>query len=276
MKTFATVPAVSDVRVLFRVAPDDYVAERTQLVKEARAAGDRALAKSYAALKRPNLSLWAVLAAGDDAAAVRRVVTTTTELGNVQVEGGTPAALSSSTQRRKVALEALVAGAVTALAKWVPAAEARRGEIRSIVDQLSRHPDLAENWIDGTLRDLPDEMLGFAAFADMPVVARSRAGSTVEAASVARSDDGTRRRAIHSATPTVRPDEIRRARRNVTTTARELATVERRLDIARRAAREAEDALHIAENDHAAAKQRYDGANAALEAVQRPAIEAVE
>ena len=66
METFTTVPTMSDARVLFRVAPDDYVTERTRLVKEARAAGDRALAKSYAALKRPNLSLWAVLAADDD------------------------------------------------------------------------------------------------------------------------------------------------------------------------------------------------------------------
>ena len=173
-------PVVLDARDLFRVAPDDYVAERTRLVKQARAAGDRELAKAFTALKRPNLSLWAVLAAGDDTDAVHRVVTTTTELGKVQVEGGAPAALSTATKRRRLALEVLVERAVAALAKWVSAAETRRGEIRGIVDQLSRHPDLTEAWIDGTLRDLPDEMLGFAAFADMPVAAQSRDDATVK------------------------------------------------------------------------------------------------
>ncbi len=264
METFTIVPAVPDARELFRVAPDDYVAERTRLVKEARAAGDRALAKFYSELKRPNLSLWAVLAA-DDAAAIRHVVTSTTELGKVQVEGGTPTALSSATQRRRVALEALVDRAVTELAKWVSAAESRRGEIRGIVDQLSRHPDLTEAWIDGTLRDLPAEMIGFAVYADMPVAARSGGGSTVKAAVAAPSDSGTRGRATEAETPVVRPDEVRRAQRAVATTARELATVERRLDKARRAAREAEDALHVAEKDHAAAEQRHEEANATLE-----------
>ena len=164
----------------------------------------------------------------------------------------------------------LVDRAVAELAKWVSAAESRRGEIRGIVDQLSRHPDLTEAWIDGTLRDLPADIVGFAVYADMPVAAQRGGGSTVKATAAASSEGRTRGRATDGGTALVRTDEVRRARRAVTTTARELAVVERRLDVARRAAREAEDALQVAEKDHAAAKQRHDEANATLVTVSNP------
>ncbi len=59
--------AEPDARALLQVAPDDYVAERSRLVKLARAEHDRAKVAFYQSLKRPNLSLWAVLAAGGDA-----------------------------------------------------------------------------------------------------------------------------------------------------------------------------------------------------------------
>ena len=52
------------------VAPDQYVAERDRLVKQARSAKDRASATFYQSLKRPTVPLWAVLAAGHDADAV--------------------------------------------------------------------------------------------------------------------------------------------------------------------------------------------------------------
>jgi hypothetical protein len=268
-KASTTTPGVPDARALLRVAPDDYVAERTRLAKEARAAGDRALAKSYTELKRPNLSLWAVLAAADDADAVHLAVSTTTELGKVQIKGGTSAALSSASQRRRKAVEVLVDRAVEALAKWVPAAETRRGEIRDIVDQLSRQPDLAEAWIDGTLRDPPDEVLGFAAFADMPVAATSRGGTANKTAPPDRTKARTERAPAAAEPPAVRQEEVRRARRDVTTATRELATAQRRLDVARRAAHEAEEALQDAEQAHVATTKRHDEATAALEAVQR-------
>ena len=53
-------------------------------------------------------------------------------------------------------------------------AEKRRPEIRALVDQLSRNPDLADAWIDGTLREMPDEQFGFGAFDGVVLAPRER------------------------------------------------------------------------------------------------------
>src|SRR5215203_6180692 len=150
-------PDGADARALLRVPPDEYVAERTRLVKQARADKDRPLAGLYQSLKRPSLSVWAVLAAGDDEKAVNEVVSITSKLAETQSGAGTAGAVSAATKDRRKVIERLVDRAVKALAATDKSAETRRPEIREIVDQLSRHPELVEGWIDGTLRDLPEE-----------------------------------------------------------------------------------------------------------------------
>ncbi|KAB2374806.1 hypothetical protein [Actinomadura montaniterrae] len=45
---------------LYRVVPEEFVATRTRLVREAKAEGDAALAKRIGGLRRPTLSAWAV------------------------------------------------------------------------------------------------------------------------------------------------------------------------------------------------------------------------
>ena len=45
---------------LYAVSPDDFIAQRTALVGEARAANDRALAKEIGQLRRPTRSAWLV------------------------------------------------------------------------------------------------------------------------------------------------------------------------------------------------------------------------
>ena len=45
---------------LYAVAPDEFVATRTRLVQEARAAGDKALAKELGRARRPTVAAWAV------------------------------------------------------------------------------------------------------------------------------------------------------------------------------------------------------------------------
>ncbi len=116
----------ADARLLLRQSPDDYVAERTRLVKQARADGQRDTANFYQSLKRPTLSTWAVLAAADDADAVNDVIAATNDLAKVQAGGSNAAALTSATKKRRSALEALVDRAVGALREWEPGAEARR------------------------------------------------------------------------------------------------------------------------------------------------------
>ena len=259
----------ADARVLLDVAPDQYVAERDRLVKQARAAKDRASATFYQSLKRPTVPLWAVLAAGDDANAVEAVIKVTTELGDIQGGSTKAADLTAATQRRRKALEPFVDRAVKALAKWDAGAEKRRPEIRSIVDQLSRHPDLAERWVDATLRELPDSDFGFGAIADMsnaeifepkPKATRSPKSEEPPAPASDRSADRAARAA--------RAEETRQARQGVAAAVRDLATAERRLDAARAAMGDAKEELAAAEDQHTAAEQRHKKATTQLETIQ--------
>ena len=267
----------TDARVLLSQPPDDYVGERTRLVKLARAGGDRARATYLQSLKRPNLALWAVLAAGDDGEAVRALMAATTELAEVQAGGARATALSTATRYRRVTLEALVDRAVAALAGSVPSAAARRGEIRDIIDQLSRHPELADTWIDGTLRDLPEEEFGFGAFtgvsdgigqvADSPAPAPARRTPAPRKAPApgpatrAPTDDVEDR-----AARIARTQRATQARKDITAAVRELTAAERRVAVAQTAFDEAETELRQAEQKHAAAEQRHRDAIARLEA----------
>lgn len=262
----------ADARVLLDVAPDQYVAERDRLVKQARAAKDRASATFYQSLKRPTVPLWAVLAAGDDANAVEAVIKVTTELGDIQGGSTKPDDLTAATQRRRKALETFVDRAVKALAKWDAGAEKRHPEIRSIVDQLSRHPDLAESWVGATLRELPDSDFGFGAIADMsnaeifkPKPKAKRSPKSEEPpARPAPAPDRSADRAARAA----RAEETRRARKGVAAAVRDLAKAERRLDAARAAMDDAKEELAAAEDQRTAAEQRHKKATTQLATIQ--------
>jgi hypothetical protein len=272
----------ADARLLLRQPPDGYVTERTRLVKQARADGDRARASFYQSLKRPNLSLWAVLAAGDDADAVRDIVKTTSELAEIQSGGAGSLEVSAATQRRRKALEALVDRGVAALAGSVSGAEARRPEIREIIEQLSRDPSVADAWIDGTLRELPDGELGFAAFAEMHGMADDETGPSVVARTrpapktkPARTSESESKQSAKSAEPTesaadrearaARAEAVKEARKEVASATRLLAVTERRMTSARNALQDAQDEMRLAEDEHASAVERHAQATARLD-----------
>ena len=275
---------IADARMLLRQPPDDYVAERARLVKQARADGDRAGAKFLQSLTRPNLALWAVLVAGADAEAVRALVTATSELAAVQGGGARADAVVPATQHRRKALEALVDHAVQALAASLASAESRRGEIREIIDQLSRHPELTEVWTDGTLRDLPEEEFGFTAFSSMPDVTESQTDAPVRARRTPAPRKAVEARtavpvpvpvpvpqrstlpADDRAALAARAQRSRQARKDVTAAARDLAAAERRVEVARSALQEAETEMRLAEDRRLAVEQRHREATARLAA----------
>ncbi len=269
----------ANARLLLTGAPDSYVAERTRLVKQARADGDRERANFYQGLKRPNLSLWAVLLAGEDVDAVQGIVAQTIELAKIQTAGAASDALSAATKSRRKTLETLVDRAVKALARSVSGAESRRPEIRAIIDQLSRHPDVAATWIDGTLRDLPDDAFGFAAFTGVTETTAKTPASrrSAKPAKPARplkppADDTTAQPAIDLAAERAarakRAQLARQARHDVAVAARQLAAAERRVAAAQATVREAQDALRLAEDERATAQQHHQEANAQLDATR--------
>ena len=255
---YVTMPIdTADARALLRVPPDKYVEERTRLAKQAKADKDRPLAEFYQSLKRPALSLWAVLAAGDDAKAVNEVVSITSKLGETQASG-TAGAVSTATKERRKAIEDLVDRAVKALASD-KTAEARRAEIREIVDQLSRHPELAESWIDGTLRELPEEEFGFGALGTFNVVPDTPTKSRAEQKTPERKDNRAERAAEAEA--------VKQARREVTEAARVLAAAEREVRSAEGEVRKAEKLLREAEEAREKAERRHAAAIARVEAI---------
>lgn len=273
-------------RALFRVSPGAYVAERSRLSKQARAAGDRALGKDLQALKRPTLAMWAIVAAGEDDRSVTDLLEVTGELAAVQGSGDR-AATVEVTRRRKVAIESVVAAAVAALRAWEPSAEARRPEIRTMVDQLSRHPELGQAWIDGMLRELPDtDGFGFAAFTGMgvrdlpatpPPERRLRSvpdlapdttdpdpdADTRELERVERAEHQARERADRLARA-ARAVAAREARRKVDASVKELVAAQRKVDAALQAVRDANEILRAAEVERDAASQRHVDATARL------------
>lgn len=260
-------------RAMFRVSPAAYVDERSRLARAAKSAGDKDLGKQLQALARPTLAIWAVVAAADDPADVRELLGVTDELAGVQGRGDREATVEM-TKRRKAAIEVIVGAAVGALRPWEPSAEARRPEIRTIVDQLSRHPELAPAWIDGTLRRLPEaDAFGFAAFTGMETPetteARPKAKPTRRLQSVPPlrrdSDDvvarerasaelrRSRERAEREARA-ARAVATREARRDMESAAKAVAAAQRKVTDAEAVAREAETALRAleAERDSAA------------------------
>ena len=258
----------ADARVLLAVGPDQYVADRTRLVKQARADGDKATAAAYQALKRPSVALWAALAAAEPGA-VQAVISTTSALADIQAGGSDSASLSSATQTRRKALEDFVGAAVNALGKFDRGADRRRPEIRTLVDQLSRHPELADAWIDATLRELPDSEFGFGVFddADMsapaePVPAKKKARPTTkkQPREVPEPTAPPRDLAAERAARAKRVEAARQAKRAVSAAARDLAAAERRLDAARHAVNEAQQVLRDAEAQHAAAEHEHEQA----------------
>jgi hypothetical protein len=270
-----------DAHVLLQVAPEQYVTERTRLVKQARAGGDKATAAAYQALKRPSVALWAALAAGEGDA-VHQIMKVTTDLGEVQAGGSDPGSLAAATQRRRKVLDTFVADAVKALAKLDSGAEKRRQEIRALVDQLSRHPELAETWIDGTLRDLPDDEFGFGAFAGMdvspataprPTPSTKATKATATTAKPSRRaepepDEPTRDLAAERAARAARADESRQARTAVAEAARQVAAADKQVVAARAVVRDAAKQLALAERAQATATQRHERAVAHHESLR--------
>jgi capsule polysaccharide export protein KpsE/RkpR len=250
----------ADARALLRVPPDEYVAERTRLAKQARADKDRALAGFYQSLKRPALSLWAVLAAGDDAEAVNELVSITSKLAETQASAGTAGAVSAATKDRRKAIERLVDHAVKALGATDKSAEARRAEIRDIVDQLSRHPELVESWVDGTLRDLPEEEFGFGAFNVVATPAPPQSKGKATKDKLSQPADEISERQASRAERAAKAEAARQARKEAGEAARELDAAERAVRAAETDVRKAEKRLTEAQEDRDAAERRHASA----------------
>jgi hypothetical protein len=199
------------------------------------------------------------------------ILTVTAELGEVQAGGSNPAALSAATKRRRSTLEGFVDRAVNALQMFDSGAEKRRPEIRALVDQLSRNPDVAGAWIDGTLREIPDEQFGFGAFDGIVLTPRDAAEAPAKGSGpkkAARSSkreepapqEAVRDLAAERAARAAHRERLRAAKKAIAEAARELTAADRKVSVARAAVRNAERELEVAQDQRAAAEREHERA----------------
>jgi hypothetical protein len=269
-----------DARGLLAAGPDGFVAARDAEVRRLRQAKDRDAASQLHALRRPGLAMWAVLAAGADAGLVSRVMDATAALLSVQTEPGSRQRLAEAIDERRTAVHAVVEQAVDALAESGKGASAaaQRDEIATIVDRVSRHPELAPAWLDATLRDVPEDT-GFGAFEGAMVLAPERPPEPEPAAqrtpvaerkpAAERKPDAERGSAAKAALPEeVEPKRPRPPDRKALEAARrKVRDTDTAHDRAQRTVQTAERAVHAAERD-------VDRAEAALQTAQRHLTEA--
>ena len=203
---------------------------------------------------------------------VHKILTVTSELGDVQAGGSNSADLSAATKRRRTTLEGFVDRAVNALAMFDAGAEKRRPEIRALVDQLSRNPELADAWIDGTLREIPDEQFGFGAFDGVQLTPRDDTKAPARSTKAAKkppksskSDEPAPREEVRDlaaerAARAKLRDQVREAKKDVAEAARELTAADRKVTVARAAVKDAEKELRLAEDRRAAAERDHERA----------------
>ncbi|SER34717.1 coiled-coil domain-containing protein [Microlunatus flavus] len=139
-------------RELYALAPEEFVAARTRLVKQARAAKDRALANEIGALRKPTRTAWLVNAvARDDPDAVAALLDLGEQLRTAQ-QAKDGKALRDLSARRRKAIDALVrrAGALGEQAGHPPT-EATVNELAQTLQAALGDAEVAEQVRAGTL-----------------------------------------------------------------------------------------------------------------------------
>ena len=137
---------------LYALAPEEFVAARTRLVKQARAAKDRALANDVNALRKPTRTAWLVNAlARDDPDAVGRLLALGDRLRDAQgAKDG--AALRELSAQRRTAIDALVRrAAVLGEEAGHPPTETTTNEVAQTLQAALGDPAVAEQVRAGRL-----------------------------------------------------------------------------------------------------------------------------
>lgn len=130
---------------LYAVAPEEFVAVRTTLVKQARAARDRELAGAIGALRKPTRTAWLVnLLARDDPAAVGALLDLGDALRTAQ-EQRDGQALRDLSARRRTAIDALVRrGSVLGREAGHQPTESTLNEVAQTLQAALGDPSVAE------------------------------------------------------------------------------------------------------------------------------------
>ena len=253
------------IEALYRLDPDEFVAARNELAKEARA-GDRKVASLIRNLNKPTIAAWAInQVALSKPKLVAAAIATTGDLQAAQEKalGGDRAALKAATEKRRKAVAAVVDAAVGALEDIGRGGESHRDTIRNTVEAASLDGAASELLQAGRLEhemDAPAIFGGLAAVepASRPARARRERGARKEA-------------------PAEDLEELEREARRARAEAEDLselaATARERAQEAGQAMREAREAVDAAE---AQLKEAKRGLDRAMDAARTTSLRAAE
>ncbi|MFD0904370.1 hypothetical protein [Actinomadura sediminis] len=138
-------------RELYGVEPGDFVATRTRLVREAKDAGDAALAERIGGLRRPTVSAWAVnLLARSAAGDLGRLLDVGDELRSAWGSGG--GGLGGLEERRARAVDGLLRAAESLAAEaGHPLRDQALREVEDTLQAATVDADVAAEVREGTL-----------------------------------------------------------------------------------------------------------------------------
>ncbi|MEV6576203.1 hypothetical protein [Streptomyces sp. NPDC051577] len=181
---------------LYGLRPQEFTAARDARASEARVAGERAVAKRIAALRKPTLAAWcANLLARADEAQARRLL----ELGQALREAHRTLAgeeLRELSGRQHVVIAAMARQArVLAGEAGQPVSEGVQHEVEQILHAVLTDHDAAEAWMGGVLVKAPHAAVGFAGLEPVPDTTSRRTSTTAPAPPSAETPARARSRA---------------------------------------------------------------------------------
>ncbi|MFD9378259.1 hypothetical protein ACFWBH_22365 [Streptomyces sp. NPDC059999] len=256
-------------RELYGLRPQEFTAARDARASEARAAGERAVAKQVGALRKPTLAVWcANLLARADQGQARRLL----ELGQALREahrrwaGGELRELS---RRQHVVIAAMARQArVLADEAGQPVSEGVQHEVEQILHAVLTDEEAAEAWAGGVLVKAPHAAVGFTGLepdpgtTPRPALGNAPAPSPPSAAkgrstgARAQPDEGTGKRAHAVADENADANANANARAEVEAQARAEVEAQALAERAAGAAETAEAALAEAEGELADHRSR--------------------
>ncbi len=244
---------------LYRVAPEDFVAERDARVASAKEAGDKDVAKAIGALRRPSRAAWLVnLLVHDRRDEVDGLLGLADTLASAQRTLDGAALRQMSAQRNKL---------VGALSRQAAALGREAGhrvdstlerEVRGILDAALADPELAAQVRSGRLVKA-ERHAGFGPAPDAGAEPRPGARSPGDGTATGH-DDAAGDRDGEETDGAAHDREDPEARRAAERRAREIARAEADLEKAERAAREARDVHESARDDADGATRRQEQA----------------
>jgi hypothetical protein len=269
---------------LYVLHPDAFAAARDERVKQARAAGQKELARDLAALRRPTLSAWVVnLLWRDQGAVVEQLIELAEAMSHAQAQGSGAALRELMGQRREAEAALLRRASALAEGAGVKVTPAMAREVQDSLAAAMARPDVAAEVRSGRLVK-PATYAGFGDLAmslPTPSVAKPAARPAQRTSSGRDTSDSPTAPAPISKPSPPKPDELAERR-----AAAERAEAEQRAQAVRRAQAEervaaARGALELAaallaEETRAAefAETRHQELRAQLRALEQQATAA--